>query len=444
MTSWSVVCSISAIRSTSTRRARLERRERLGRDQAARGLGAGDRQLDPEHRLEPGRLGPDRAHLGERVAADHRGAPGCGRRRRRCEADVVAALDAGEGDRVGGRLGRGRAAARSGPRPTTERTRPPAVRTVPSGPMVGAGVEDERAVGRGHVEAVDRVAVSEARPGSRRSRARSRPSRPGTAGSRAVGEPECPGGAGQLAAGGGQQERPERDGQARQERLRLGVAEAGVALEQDRAVVGQHQAGVQRATERGAAAGQLGEDRPVEGLQERRDRRRRRGPGAGCRRPCRRCSAPRRRRAGACGRGPAGSASASRPSHEGDEARLAAASRSSTTTRAPRAASAAIERARRLVEVVADRHALAGGQPVGLDHDAVAGRRELARERQRRLDGRERRRAGHPHAGGRGDLVAERLAALDPGGRLRRPEDRDPGRSRAHRRRRPPAAPPGR
>ena len=37
-----------------------------------RGLGAGDRELDPEHRLEARLLGPDRAHLGQRVAPDHR------------------------------------------------------------------------------------------------------------------------------------------------------------------------------------------------------------------------------------------------------------------------------------------------------------------------------------------------------------------------------------
>ena len=53
-------------------RARLERDERVGRDLAAGHLGPGDRQLDPEHRLEAGGVGPDRAHLRERVAGDHR------------------------------------------------------------------------------------------------------------------------------------------------------------------------------------------------------------------------------------------------------------------------------------------------------------------------------------------------------------------------------------
>ena len=69
-------------------RARLERGERLGRDLAAGGLGAGDGELDPEHRLEARRVGPDRAHLGERVARDHRAdATGAAAgRRRRCRA----------------------------------------------------------------------------------------------------------------------------------------------------------------------------------------------------------------------------------------------------------------------------------------------------------------------------------------------------------------------
>ena len=53
---------------------RLERGEGVRRDLAAGGLGARDRELDAEHRLEPGGVRPDRAHLGERVARDHRAA----------------------------------------------------------------------------------------------------------------------------------------------------------------------------------------------------------------------------------------------------------------------------------------------------------------------------------------------------------------------------------
>ncbi len=75
MTSWSVVRSISLIRSTSIARAALERGECRGRDDASGGLSAADRELHPEHRLEPRLLGPDGTHLGERVATDHRAAP---------------------------------------------------------------------------------------------------------------------------------------------------------------------------------------------------------------------------------------------------------------------------------------------------------------------------------------------------------------------------------
>ena len=48
----------------------------------------------------------------------------------------------------------------------------------------------------------------------------------------------------------------------------------------------------------------------------------------------------------------------------------------------------------RLVERVADRHALAGGQAVGLDHDPAAASRQVARERDRRGRGRRTRRPG--------------------------------------------------
>ena len=71
-----------------------------------------------------------------------------------------------------------------------------------------------------------------------------------------------------------------------------------------------------------------------------------------------------------------------------------------------------------LVDVVADGHALAGGEAVGLDHDAAARRGQLRDEGDRRGPASaERPAAGHRHAGGRRDLVAERLARLDPGGR---------------------------
>src|SRR6185503_13893615 len=50
-------------------------RQRVGRNGTAGRLGPAHRQLDAEHLLEPGALGPDRAHLRERVTADHRATP---------------------------------------------------------------------------------------------------------------------------------------------------------------------------------------------------------------------------------------------------------------------------------------------------------------------------------------------------------------------------------
>ena len=132
MTSWSVVRSISAIRSTSTRARDSRASSASAGDQAARRLDAGDGQLHPEHRAEPGLVGPDRAHLRERVAADHRADPAPARDR--VPADVVAALDGRRRRSRRRRRRRGsRRVARSLPRarPPT-RIRPPAVRHVPS------------------------------------------------------------------------------------------------------------------------------------------------------------------------------------------------------------------------------------------------------------------------------------------------------------------------
>ena len=100
---------------------RLQRRRR---DQAARRLGTRDGELDAEHLLEPRFLRPDRPHLGERVAPDHRaaarGMPSAPMSWRRCcpsNAIMSAAASACA-----------RAASRSRPRPTTVTIRPPSVR----------------------------------------------------------------------------------------------------------------------------------------------------------------------------------------------------------------------------------------------------------------------------------------------------------------------------
>ena len=143
-------------------RARLERGERLGRDLAAGGLGAGDRELDPEHRLEPGGVGPDRAHLGERVARDHRASA----RARRQAADVAAPLAAGDVDPVGGRSAASPCRVEVGA-PTDHGQDPATCRSIPAvGVASGPGVEDERAACDRLVEAVDRIARSRRRPGS--------------------------------------------------------------------------------------------------------------------------------------------------------------------------------------------------------------------------------------------------------------------------------------
>ncbi len=155
------------------------------------------------------------------------------------------------------------ASARLGPRPTTERTRPPAVRNAPSvsrtvpewktsAPLATASSSpsirspDARRFGiaRGGQDDRDRRAREERKTPTRK---------PGRSERRR-----------EVAARRGQQDRTEGDGKPRQDGLCLGVAEARVALEQDRAIRREHQTRVERATERGAAPGQLGQDRAVE------------------------------------------------------------------------------------------------------------------------------------------------------------------------------------
>ncbi len=110
---------------------------------------------------------------------------------------------------------------------------------------------------------------------------------------------------------------------------------------------------------------------------------------------------------------------------EDDEARLAAAQPLLDDHAGTRRREGRREGIVRVVQPVADGHALAGGQPVGLDDDSVPGLRQLAGECQRRRELGERRGSRHADAGGRGHLVAEGLAALDPGRGPRGPEDGD-------------------
>jgi hypothetical protein len=106
---------------------RLDRGEGVLRNPPAAGLRPTDGELDAEHVLEAGRICPDRAHLGQRVAPDHRAAPttaGSGGSAaamswRRCMPSQEIRLAAFSAPY--------RAAARSAARPTTVSTRPPPV-----------------------------------------------------------------------------------------------------------------------------------------------------------------------------------------------------------------------------------------------------------------------------------------------------------------------------
>ena len=289
------------------RRLCLDRGERLGRDLAASALGAGDGELDAEHLLEARLVRPERAHLGQRVAADHRPRPRPWPDRRRAAMSWRRCIP-GHEIASAARSATARAAARSGPRPTTVRTRPPFVANPPPSSRRVPAWKTSAPVAR----AASMPSIASPRPRAagialrRRGRSR-RPRRAGPAirAPRAVVE---------RAAGRRQQQRPERSRQPRQDHLRLRVAEPGVALEEPRPVGGEHQAGVEEAAERRPAPGQLRQQRPVERSRRSRRPRRRTGPEAASRRPCRRCSVPRRRRSSRLWSRAAGRATARSPS----------------------------------------------------------------------------------------------------------------------------------
>ena len=112
--------------------------------------------------------------------------------------------------------------------------------------------------------------------------------------------------------------------------------------------------------------------------------RRRRGPAAASRRPCRRCSGPTSPSHRRLWSRDAGSATASRPSQIAMTLASRPRSRSSTTSAGPgpRPSRYDGDVLEREPGVVVDRDALAGGEPVLLQHDAVA-RRRRARPRRR-------------------------------------------------------------
>ena len=159
----------------------------------------------------------------------------------------------------------------------------------------GARVDDLGPL-RAAVQAGDDVARGRRSPGSRARRARPSPRRAGpTRARRPPGRP---------AASRARSRSSRSRAQPRQHGLGLRVAEAHVELEHLRAVRGQHQAGVEDAVERRAAARQLVEDRLVDLARTRSSERRRRSRRPARRRPSRPCWGRCRRRRCACSRAP--------------------------------------------------------------------------------------------------------------------------------------------
>ena len=253
---------------------------------AAPGLGAGDGDLDAEHVLEAGRLGPDRAHLGQRVAAGSRGGP-----------DVVPPLQPRPRDvarrpvRRARRRLHVRAPADDGDDPAA--VRPP--RTV--GIAARSGMEHEGAGLERIVDPLDRVpapgplrvALRGEHDPDRRRRQRGRRcpasrSRPRAAAS--SNGPSATARRGRITWVSGSPKRA------------LNSSSRGPSAVSIRP-------GVERAAERRAASGELAKDRSVEPLDDVLDGLVREIRPAASRRPCRRCSGRGHRRAGACGRAPA-------------------------------------------------------------------------------------------------------------------------------------------
>ena len=428
MTSWSVVRSISAIRSTSTRARVSSGSERLGGDEAATGLRAGDRELDPEHRLEPRLVRPDRAHLGERVAADHRAAPASEvpawqrHPSRRCRGDA-AGPPSGRRPRPFRLVARRRSGpARVRPRRARARRRSGSCRRRRRRSRHGRPGRPSRRPRRGprsHRHGA-------ARPGSPPPRGRSRPWHPGAPGGarppdraparRGPGRHARPRAAAargpRPAAAGPPASRDRRTGRC----TRAGPGRRRSASARRRA---RHGTGSRVGPARRGSGG--GTPRPAPGS------RRPGGPRAGCTPPCPRCSGRDRRRPSRLWSRESGSARASRPSHRAIRLASRPWSRSSTTTRSPgasRALAIAASASARSSQTVTP---LPAARPSALTTTPAPSGVERPRERQRRLHVLERVRARHADAGRGGDLVAERLAALDPCGGGRRTEDRDPG-----------------
>ena len=194
-----------------------------------------------------------------------------------------------------------RALCASAPSAVMFSTRPPAVTSSPSRRAVPAWVTSTSAGSA--VETADHVAAG---------------ARLGVAGAcehdgdRPLRRPFEPGAGEAAGARGGEQRVEQVRAQPRQQRLRLGVAEADVELDHLRPVRGQHQAAVEDAVKRRAALAHQVDDRLVDRRRRARRRARRRPRRPGSRSPCRRCWGRGRRRRSACSRAPGPSRSRAR------------------------------------------------------------------------------------------------------------------------------------
>ena len=407
----------------------LDRGERVRGDEAALRLGAGDRDLDAEHLLEAGPVGPDGAHLGQRVAADHEAVPagGCDRPPtdpppadqpmswRRCIP--------GQPITSGGVL-RDLARRREVLAPPDDRQDAAAGRLPARAAVDGPRrrVEDDRAAVGCLVEPLDplrarrRIRVAGAREDDPDRRAAER---------RDAAAPDV----GQRPARRREQQRPQRAWRAAASgpgpRGRRGGRCTRAAAARRRSGSGPRR-GTRRTACRAGGAPRGSAGGRGRGSARRRTRR---GRAAACRRPCRRCSGRGRRRTAACGRGPA-AARRARRSRRDSAIRLASGpwSRSSTTTRAEPAAKSRSIAATASSALDATTTPLPAARPSALTTTLAAAAGGLvAGVRLGRAGVVERRRAGHRDARSLRDLVAERLRALDPRGGGRGPEHEDPG-----------------
>ena len=286
--------------------------------------------------------------------------------------DVGAHLLAVELDQLGGRVGAlARLGRASGPSPVTLSTRPPAVTISPASVRAVPAWVTSTPSGTAS-RPRDHVALRRAlRVAGRGEHHGHRP---------VVGELGLD--AGEPAGLARREAELEQVGlEPRQHRLRLGVAEAAVELEHLGPGGGQHQPGVEDAVEGRPAAAPSA--RRSAGGRSRRSPATRRVVEAGHRAsscPCRRCSARGRRRRSACSPAPARAATHVLAVAERQQRELLAVEELLEHDLGGAEApldEEGLDRLARLGLVGADDHALARGQPVGLEHRRVGDAGEL-------------------------------------------------------------------